>query len=51
MPTTEQLAELGQAVLDEHRAVLLAEQNLTDPKLQAAAKEAAERLQELLRDA
>jgi hypothetical protein len=47
----EPLVELAEAVLDEHRAVLLAEQNLQDPELQAEATVARDYVQELLRHA
>jgi len=46
----EPLAKLGQAVLDEHRSVLLAERNLQDSKLQADARANAEYVQELLKE-
>jgi hypothetical protein len=36
----EPLAELGQAVLDEHRAALAHERDVTDPALKRAAYEA-----------
>lgn len=45
----EPLAELAEAVLEEHRAVLLAEQNLQDPELQAEATVARDYARELLR--
>ena len=44
------LVELGEAVLDEHRSVLLAERNLQDSQLQADAKANAAYLQELLKE-
>jgi hypothetical protein len=44
----EPLAELGQAVLDEHRTALLAERALQDPELQAAAAVAQYHVRELL---
>ena len=47
----EPLVELAEAVLDEHRAVLLAEQNLQDPELQAEATVARDYARELLRHA
>jgi hypothetical protein len=45
------LAELGQAVLEEHRTALLAERDLTDPQLQEDAKAAHAYVQELLSNA
>lgn len=47
MPTTEQLAELGQAVLEEHRAALAHERNVTDPDLKRAAYDAQQRAYKL----
>lgn len=46
----EPLAALGQAVLDEHRSVLLAERDLTDPELQADAKANATYVRTLLQE-
>lgn len=48
MSETQQLAALGQAVLDEHRTALLAERALQDPELQAAAAVAQYHARELL---
>jgi hypothetical protein len=44
------LVELGEAVLDEHRSALLAEQNLQDPQLQEDARANAEYVQKLLKE-
>lgn len=44
----EPLAELGQAVLDEHRAALAYERDLTDPALRNEAQVTAARTEELL---
>lgn len=46
----EPLAKLGQAVLDEHRSAILAEQNLHDPRLQEDAHANAKYVQDLLRE-
>ena len=47
-PTAEQLADLGQAVLDEHRAALEHERDVTSPAKLAAALTASDRVKELL---
>jgi hypothetical protein len=46
----EPLAELAEAVLDEHRAALLYERNLTDPERKADAEANAKYVRDLLKE-